>query len=158
DPCPAVVDGFCDLGVMSRQGTTFRLLYTARLQFGPVPADHAEQADFLRIRLIARPGRSPATAVTFRGQPAAGAVVKAFPQEGAAVELKADAEGWVEYPGVAEGCAGLLAKWTENAKGERGGKSYGEVRYYATLTVAPATARSASTAPTSRRVAAGGTA
>ncbi len=47
------------------------------------------------------------------------------------------------YRPAAEGRAGLLAKWTEKAPGERDGKAYEEVRYYATLTVVPAEATAA---------------
>jgi hypothetical protein len=148
EPCPDVVDGLCDLGVMRRGEATFRLIYTARVQVGSAPAAATEEPDHLRLRLVARPGRAPIVAVTFRGKPAAGAVVKAFPDEGEPVELKADARGRLEYPPAAEGRAGLLAKWSEKEPGERDGKSYDEVRYYATLTVAtPATPVAASPAP-----------
>jgi N-acetylneuraminic acid mutarotase len=148
EPCPDVVDGFCDLGVMKRDGKSFRLIYTARVQLGPSPATAGEELDHLRLRLVARPGSSPIVAVTFRGKPAAAAVVKAFPEEGQPVELKADPRGRLEYPPAAEGRAGLLAKWSDKEPGERDGKSYDEVRYYATLTVAPrATTTAASPAP-----------
>ena len=138
EPCPGVIDGDCDLGVMNRNGATFRLIYTARVQLGPASAEDAEASDHLRMRIVARPGRAPIVAVTFRGKPAAGAVVKAFPEEGDPVELKTDAQGRLEYLPAAEGRAGLLAKWSEKEPGERDGKAYDEVRYYATLTVAPA--------------------
>ncbi len=82
--------------------------------------------------------------VRFRGKPAAGAVVKAYPEEGDPVEIKTDKDGRVQYVGVAEGRTGLLVKWIEKSAGELGGKPYGEIRHYATLTVAP-TARPVST-------------
>jgi N-acetylneuraminic acid mutarotase len=129
--------------VMSRNGATFRLVYTARAQLGPASAQQAEAPDHLRMRIAAQPGRAPIVVVSFRGKPAAGAVVKAFPDEGEPVELKADAQGRLEYRPAAEGRAGLLAKWTEKASGERNGKAYDEVRYYATLTVVPAEATTA---------------
>jgi hypothetical protein len=137
EPTPKILDGFCDLGVMSRGDVKFRLLYTARLQFGPSPSGQAEAADHLRLRLVARPGHSPIVEVSFRGKPAAQAVVKAFPENGDAVELKSDAAGRLEYAGIAEGRAGLLAKWVEKTPGDVDYKPYDEVRYYATLTVAP---------------------
>ena len=71
------------------------------------------------MRISAQPGRAPIVVVSFRGKPAPGAVVKAFPDEGEPVELKADAQGRLEYRPAAEGRAGLLAKWTEKASGER---------------------------------------
>ncbi len=137
EPCPGVIDGFCDLGVMNRNGATFRLLYTARAQLGPWPVGAAEAPDHLRMRIVSRPGRVPVVVVTFRGKPAPGAVVKAFPGEGKPVELKADGEGRLEYLPAAEGRAGLLAKWSVKEAGRSDGKSYDEVRYYATLTVTP---------------------
>jgi N-acetylneuraminic acid mutarotase len=138
DPCPAVIDGFCDLGVMKRNGATFRLIYTARVQLGPSLGKEAEASDHLRLKLVARPGSPAVVAVTFRGEPAAGAVVKAFPEDGDPVELKADAQGRLEYLAAAEGRAGLLARWSVKEPGQIDGKSYDEVRYYATLTVVPA--------------------
>ena len=142
-PCPGIIDGECDLGVMSRNGATFRLIYTARAQIGPASAQQAEAPDHLRMRIAAQPGRAPIVVVSFRGKPAAGAVIKAFPDEGEPVELKADAQGRLEYRPAAEGRAGLLAKRTEKASGEHNGKAYDEVRYYATLTVVPAEATAA---------------
>ena len=62
--------------------------------------------------------------VSFRGQPAAGAVVKAYPEEGDPVELKTDQEGRIDHPGVASGRTGLLIKWIEKSPGEAEGKSY----------------------------------
>ena len=148
EPCPGVVDGECDLGVMSRSGATFRLVYTARAQLGAASAQQAEAPDHLRMRIAAQPGRAPIVVVSFRGKPAGGAVVKAFPDEGEPVELKADAQGRLEYRPAAEGRAGLLAKWTEKASGERNGKAYDEVRYYATLTVVPAEVTAATVSST----------
>jgi len=136
-PTPKTVDGFCDLGVMSRNDVTFQLLYTARIQFGPSPIGEAEIGNHLRLRLVSQPTKPSFVQVFFRGKPAAEAVVKAFPETGDPVELKTDAEGTLEYAGVAEGRTGLLAKWTEKAPGESNGKAFEEVRYYATLTVAP---------------------
>ena len=57
EPCPAVIDGYCDLGVMKRNEATFRLIYTARVQIGPSPAEEAEAPDHLRMRVVARPGQ-----------------------------------------------------------------------------------------------------
>jgi N-acetylneuraminic acid mutarotase len=135
---PKVIDGFCDLGVMKRGEQTFRLLYTARVQFEPSSASEPESGDLLRARLVTSAGRSPVVAVCFRGRPASGAVVKAYPEEGDPVELKTDQEGRVDYTGVADGRTGLLIKWIEKSAGEIDGKPYSEIRHYATLTVAPA--------------------
>ena len=133
---PKLIDGFCDLGVMKRGETSFRLLYTARVQFEPVPASEPETGDLLRARLVRRAGQSPVVVVSFRGKPARSAVVKAYPEVGDPIELKTDQEGRIDHPGVAEGRTGLLVKWVEKAPGTFEGKPYSEVRHYATLTVA----------------------
>ena len=84
EPCPGIIDGVCDLGVMNTErGDLSPPLYGA----GPVraiAAAAAEAPDHLRMRLVARPGRAPVVAVRFRGKPAPGAVVKAFPERGRA--------------------------------------------------------------------------
>src|SRR5271157_296804 len=137
------IDGVCDLGVKTRNGASFRLLYTARVQFGPSSSSQIEEGDHLRMRLEARPGQAPIVVVRFRGRPAPEAVVKAYPKEGDPVELKADAHGLLEPRGLAEGRAALLAKWSEKTTGQLDGKPYEEIRYYATLTVAPPLSSSA---------------
>jgi N-acetylneuraminic acid mutarotase len=147
---PKIIDGFCDLGVMKRGETSFRLLYTARVQFEPVSDSEPEARDLLRARLIRKAGQSPVVVVSFRGKPVASAVVKAYPEVGDPIELKTDQEGRINQPAVAEGRTGLLIKWIENAPGALDGKSYAEVRHYATLTVALAArppAAAASAAP-----------
>jgi N-acetylneuraminic acid mutarotase len=151
EPAPKAVDGFCDLGVTKRGESTFRLLYTARVQFAPMTSSDAELTDNLRVRLIARPGNKPIVQVTFKGKPAPAAVVKAYPGDGTSIELKADADGHIDMPGVAEGKTGLLAKWIEKGDGEADGKPFAETRYYSTFTVwasdanAPAITAKAST-------------
>jgi hypothetical protein len=135
---PDAVDGFCDLGIKKRDGVSFSLLYTARVQFGASAMGAAEEANHLRMRLVARPGKTPVVLVSFRGRPAPGAVVKLFPEDGEPIELKSDGEGRVEHALVGKDRVAFLAKWTEKSRGTRDGKSYDEVRYYATLTIAPA--------------------
>ena len=133
---PNVIDGFCDLGVMTRGPASFRLLYTGRVQFAPASAGEPENPELLRMMVVERPGKSPVVRVTFKGKPAPAAVVKAYPEGGKSIELKSDADGLIDMPGVAEGKAGLLAKWVEKEAGEFEGKKFPETRYYATLTVA----------------------
>jgi N-acetylneuraminic acid mutarotase len=135
-PAPKVIDGFCDLGVMKRGDTTFRLLYTGRVQFAPSSPKDVERNDHLRIRLVERAGARPNVRVTFQGKPAAAVVVKVYNEDGQPTEQKADAEGWIDIPGVAEGKTGLMAKWVVKEPGTLNGKDYSEVRYYATFTVA----------------------
>jgi hypothetical protein len=138
---PATVDGFCDLGVKTRNGVSFNLIYTARVQFGISAEGATARPDYLRMKVIARPGRSPIILVQFRGRPAPGALVKLFPDEGEPVELNADAEGRVDHALIAKERTAYLGKWSEKTPGNLDGKPYDEVRYYATLTVAPVDAR-----------------
>jgi Kelch motif len=145
---PKQIDGVCELGVKARNGVSFRLLYTARVQFGPSLSSDIEEGDHLRVRLESTPGKAPTVAVRFRGRPAPEAVVKAYPKEGDPVELKADAHGLLEPRGVAEGRTALLAKWTEKTSGQLDGKPYDEIRFYATLTVVPPSPLSAATTGT----------
>ncbi len=137
---PRIIDGFCDMGVMKRKDVTVRLLYTARVQWGPASADESELKDLLRVRLVSRPGKKPVVITSFEGRPVEGAIVKAIPEKGDAVELKTDADGGIDFPGILEGQTALLAKWFVKAPGTADGKAYDETRYYATLTVAPGTA------------------
>ncbi|MDR3634002.1 MAG: galactose oxidase, partial [Isosphaeraceae bacterium] len=137
-PLPKVIDGVCDLGVMTRKGATFRLVYTARVQLGPPPpAVEGAATDDLRLALLARSGETPVVAVTFRGRPLPGATIKVFPEDGEPIELKSDKAGELVVPDLAKGRAGVLAKWVEAQPGELEGKVYREARYYATLTVGP---------------------
>jgi N-acetylneuraminic acid mutarotase len=134
---PSIVDGFCDLGVMTRKSETFRLLYTGRAQFRAAATHEPSSTEHLRVRLVEGKNGPPIVEVTYQGRPVASAVVKAYPETGDPIEKKTDDRGRVEFPGVAEGKTGLLAKWIDKKPGEYEGKKYGEVRYYATLTVAP---------------------
>ena len=120
EPLPDAVDGFCDLGVKNRGGVSFNLIYTARVQFGPSAAGTAERADHLRMRLVAQPGQAPFVLVRFRGQPASGVVVKAFPAEGDAVELKSDQEGHVVHPLVGKDGTAFIGKRFEKVTWKSG--------------------------------------
>jgi hypothetical protein len=149
EPGIDTVDGFCDLGLKSRGGVSFKLIYTARVQFSPSVAGTAEDPNHLRMRVVTRPGKAPVVMVRFRGQPAPGAVVKAFPADGDPIELKSDAAGLVEHALVGNERTAFLGKWSEKSPGKLDGKSYDEIRYYATLTVAPARAGNAPASATS---------
>jgi N-acetylneuraminic acid mutarotase len=144
------VDGFCDLGLMKRDGKVFRLLYTARVQFGPARAAGASADDQLWPTLVSRIGQSPTVVIQLGGRPVAGAVVKVYPEDKDPVELKTDADGHIDYPGIAQGQTALLVKWTEKMPGKLDDKPFDEIRHYATLTVDPAgapTTAEAATAP-----------
>ena len=134
-----MIDGFCDLGVMKRDETSFRLLYTARVQFEPVPESEPEAGDLLRARLVRKSGpiagRGGAAFAASRPEAPSS---KRIPKKAIPSSSRPIKKGRIDQPGVAEGRTGLLVKWIEKAPGTFEGKSYAEVRHYATLTVAPA--------------------
>ncbi len=139
-PGPPSVEGFCDLGLMKRNGKVFRLLYTARVQFGPARPSGASPDDHLWAALVSRPGQNPTVAVRLAGRPVSGAVVKVYPEDKDPIELKTDSDGHIDYPGIAQGKTAVLVKWTENMAGKLDDKPFDEIRHYATLTVDPAPA------------------
>jgi len=132
---PQSIEGFCEMGLMKRDGKVFRLLYTARVQFGPLPTAGAASDDQLWPTLVSRPGQSPTVVVRLGSRPVSGAVVKVYPEDKDPIELKTDADGHIDFPGIAQGHAALLVKWTEKMPGKLDDKPFDEVRHYATLTV-----------------------
>ena len=135
-PGADAIDGVCRLGLMSRDGVTFRIVYTARVQLCPAGAGAAEEPGLLRVRLEATDDGEPVAVVRFEGEPAAGAEVRAFFDDGTDRTIIADDEGRVAVAGVAEGRTALLAKWADGRRGRLDGEPFDETRHYATLTVA----------------------
>ncbi|WP_422927910.1 galactose oxidase [Singulisphaera sp. PoT] len=140
---PAFIDAERDLGVKSRNGKDYRLYYTSRAQTTPVAADTKETGKGLRVRLITKDGK-PVVQVLFNGEPAAKARLKIYPTDKDAHESAADEQGLATIEGLAEGKTALWANWVEGQPGEVEGKAFAETRYYATLTVSPQGAPSAS--------------
>ena len=89
---PKVIDGFCDLGVMKRGEQTFRLLYTARVQFEPSRARlNPKPGDLLRGS--PRQERGPAPGRGRSASPAGPRPApssKRIPKTAIPVELKTD--------------------------------------------------------------------
>jgi N-acetylneuraminic acid mutarotase len=137
DDPPRAVDAELEFGLMSRDEVTFRLMYTSRLQLGPVPAESAEAGDGLRLRWVEDEGDQGVIQVRFNGEPAPGAEVKLYHEDGEIRTLIADDRGRILCPEVAEGHAGLLAKWVDGLAGELDGSPYAESRHYATLVATP---------------------
>lgn len=134
---PTAINGLCDFGVMDRGESNFRLLYTARAQFGPCSTDDSpELAEGLHAFFVEEDG-TPEVRVTFNGEAAPGAIVKLYFEDGEVREVTTDDNGRVDCPEVAESKAALLAKWFDGIEGERDGKTFPETRHYATLTVSP---------------------
>lgn len=130
---PAWVDSELDFGVTTRGPSTFRLVYTARVQTGPISS---ETAGRLRVRLIG--GEAPdRVEVCFDGKPAARARIKVYPAEGDPFEQTADEKGRADVVGLSQGKAALWASKVDPTPGTHDGKAYSETRHYATLTCAP---------------------
>jgi N-acetylneuraminic acid mutarotase len=142
---PNAIDAERDLGIRTKKGESYRLIYTARAQTESVAADVKETGDKLRARLITKDGRK-LVQVLFDGKPVAKARLKVYPNEGDAKELTADEQGTAAIDGLAEGKAALWANWADGKAGEVAGKPFSETRYYATLTFQPRGESSASPA------------
>lgn len=140
-PLPPMIDTAKDLGTRTRDGTTYRLYYTARAQAAPASIDDKVTGDKLRVRLVAKDGKNLAQ-VLFDGKPVAKARIKIYPEDGEPKETAADDLGLAAIEGLAAGKAALWATWADGVAGEMGGKPYSETRYYATLTVRPQVAES----------------
>lgn len=136
DPAPRTVDGVCDLGLMTRGGDAYRLLYTARVQFGPLAADATERENGLRVRLVEDREHAPHVLVTIDGRPAAGATVKAYTSDATVEQLATNESGRLDDPRLAAEGTALLVRWADGTPGEHDGKPFTETRHYATLTLA----------------------
>lgn len=137
DP-PGCVEARCDYGVLERHGETFALVYGARAQTRPLPPSTARAGDGLRVAWVEGDSGTALARVTWDGEPLAGASLKVFRDEGEPAEVRADGRGEAAVAGLADGRAALLVRHVESAPGRRDGRSFGETRHYATLTVAPA--------------------
>jgi hypothetical protein len=133
---PIAIDAERDLGIRTKKGESYRLVYTARAQTEPVASDAKESGDKLRARLIKKDGKT-LVQVLFDGNPVARARLKVYPEEGEARELSADEQGTAVIDGLTDGKAALWANWGDGKAGEVHGKPFAETRYYATLTVRP---------------------
>jgi hypothetical protein len=134
-PCPAAIDAVCDYGVVTRQGATFLLQYTARTQTRPEAADDASSPlrEHPRLVWLAAGDGQPVVQALWRGKPVAGAVVKVFEPEGEPREVRSEADGRV--PVALSSGVSLLLRVVEERPGQRDGRDYREIRHYATLTL-----------------------
>ena len=144
---PRTIDATRDLGPMTRGGTTYRLVYTARAQTAPAAIEDAETGDMLRARLIADGGKNRVQ-ILFDGKTLPNARIKVYPDSGEARELTTDDRGVAEVAGLAEGTTALWANWADGKAGEAGGEPISETRYYASLTVRPRGESKADRSPT----------
>lgn len=133
---PGVVHGISDLGVMQRGNTKpFLLIYHPKTIFGDAFDPHASLGDRTPVEIV--PVGKP-EAVSFRllaqGKPVANAEVNLILPDGERAKVTTNAEGQTNTFS-APGRYGVWARHVEAKSGESGGKSYDEVRHYATLVI-----------------------
>ncbi|GEM_PF-378230 len=141
---PIELTGICTYGVLAKKGDPFLLQYSARTYVGGVI--HGQTNDQLVLQIVPLKEKAGAFRVLWQGKPAAGVEVVALLPGEDSVNLKTDANGFVALPSVPKnGLVGLRAKFVEAKAGELDGKTYQEVRHYATLTVTVAATTAAKT-------------
>lgn len=127
-------------GVMSRGGKDFLLVYHAAMAGSPDTVIPTEADRPLRIDAV-REGTAGAVrlTVTFRGKPLPDAELTlsgAHPKAGKDAPAKTDAEGRLVVERTDGGLLAARVRAIEATPGTHAGKAYGEVRHYATITVA----------------------
>ena len=136
------IDGFCDLGLMKRDGKVFRLLYTARVQFGPARAAGASADDQLWPTLVSRPGQNPD-----RGRPSARPARLRCRRQSLSGRQRSgraqDRRGWAHRLSRSRPGPNGSSRQMDRKKspGKLDGKPFDEIRHYATLTVDPGPVR-----------------
>ena len=143
-----VVRGMADLGVNDRGSKPHLLLYYPKTIVGDAFAPQTRLGDAVPIEIIPS-GAAGAVRLQLvaRGKPHSGQITVILP-DGSEQMADTDDEGWTEVFSQ-RGRYGAWARFWETTPGERGGKSYAEVRHYATLVfdagTGPATSLSSAT-------------
>jgi hypothetical protein len=149
-PGKALVAATQSWGVVDRSGDgtgAFLLEYYAKGGAG-LSETAAEAA--LPFELFARQDAGQIVATLRRGeQVVAESPVRISLPSGRALDRTSDAKGEVRFDSEGGGQYGVRARWLEDRKGESGGKSYGEVRHYTTLTFALPDRAASAAAPAS---------
>ncbi len=127
-----VIRGMADLGVNDRGSKPHLLLYYPKTIVGDAFAPQTKLGDVVPIEII--PAGAPGAVrlqLIARGKPHSGQITVILP-DGSQEMADTDDEGWTEEFSQ-KGRYGAWARFWETTPGERGGKSYAEVRHYATL-------------------------
>jgi hypothetical protein len=136
---PEFLNAQRDMGIKSRDGKSFRLAYTARMQSRPVKSDEPEVLPGLRVRLVSTE-TAPAIQVNLDGKPVSGARMRLYAESGDPVETKTNEKGLVVLPNdslrqsLRDGKLSMFANWADGTAGKAGEKAYDETRHYATWT------------------------
>jgi hypothetical protein len=127
-----VVRGMADLGVNDRGSKPHLLLYYPKTIVGDAFAPQARLGDAVPIEIV--PSGAPGAVrlqLIARGNTHSGQITVILP-DGSQQMADTDDEGWTEVFSQ-RGRYGAWARFWETTPGERGGKSYAEIRHYATL-------------------------
>ena len=136
-----VVSALADRGVVTHSGQSsviYLAAYSQTRAIDPVQAADLGLGDnHVRLLLFSRDAGPPVIRASWKGKPAAGAVVKIFHGPGDPTEVHTDAQGELPCPDLREGPWSLLVQVVEKAPGARDGHDYSEIRYKATLAISP---------------------
>ncbi len=147
-----VIRGNADLGVNDRGSKPHLLLYYPKTIVGDAFAPQTRLGDAVPIEIIS--SGSPGAVrlqLLARGKPHSGQITVLQP-DGSEQMADTDDEGWTEVFSQ-RGRYGAWARLWETTPGERGGKSYAEVRHYATLVFDAGTSATTTTRATTTQVA-----
>jgi uncharacterized GH25 family protein len=150
---PAVYGGVCRYGVVQKgKAEPFLLVYCAKALVGATLRESPEQfwkaTGRLPLEIVPIEGKGMAR-VLYEGKPVADAeVVVMAPGKAESVERKTGADGTFKLDRPeANGLYAIRARHVLPEAGKEGGKSYKEMRYYATLTFPVSAAGSAGSGP-----------
>lgn len=134
---PTAILGVCDMGVVSfGKGKPFWLRYTSKELVGaPGRWNDVKASEPNRIEVLAtRDGNGIRLTTIHLGKPLADATIKAFPPKGDKIELKTDSSGTARWSITQSGRHQLYVGGTVAGAGEHDGKTYDNIKDYATLT------------------------
>jgi formylmethanofuran dehydrogenase subunit E len=136
-----IASAFADRGVVTYMGQSFIIYLAAYAQERAVEADEAASLglsdDQVRLLLISSNNGPPVVRATWKGKPAADAVIKIFHGSGEPAEARTDQRGEIPCPDLREGPWSLLVQVVDKTPGSRDRRDYSEIRYKATLSIGP---------------------
>jgi hypothetical protein len=136
---PGIVSAFADRGVVTYMGQSFIIYLAAYAQKRAIEAGQAASLglndDQVRLLLLARDDGPPVVRATWKGKPAADAVIKIFHGHGSPTDARTDQRGEIPCPDLREGPWSLLVQVVDETAGQRDGRDYSEIRYKATLSI-----------------------
>jgi hypothetical protein len=136
---PAVsIAGQCEYGVLTRKDVSFLLEYYPKAVVGDAKAlGELKPLEKLPLEIVATFGEEGVTLTVLQdGKPVPGAQFTTVDDTLANEQLKADKDGRAAWKPSTPGYYCVYTSATIKQAGERGGKSYSEIRRFATLSLA----------------------